>query len=143
MPARKSTGIHTGNIEAGIANIGGNQTLSGPVILNINSQLGNTLQKIDSLNSASTEDKEALTGLVNQLKEALAKAPAANADDAEKVARRVDAMVEEAAAPKPDREMLQITGESLKKAAKNIAGVMPIVLTIATQIVQHILRFGG
>jgi len=34
--------------------------------------------------------------------------------------------------------MVQISGEGLKQAAKNIAGVMPQVLAIATKIVASI-----
>jgi hypothetical protein len=51
-------------------------------------------------------------------------------------------MVEQASAEKPNKTMLQITGEGLKKAAENIADVLPTVLEIATKIVAVIGGLG-
>jgi hypothetical protein len=39
--------------------------------------------------------------------------------------------------------MVEITGEGLKKAAQNLASVIPTVLTIATQIVDTVTRLIG
>jgi hypothetical protein len=43
-------------------------------------------------------------------------------------------------AEKPNKTMLQISAEGLKQAAKNLVTVTPIVLTIATQIVNTIMK---
>ena len=58
------------------------------------------------------------------------------------VATLTETMVEQATAEKPNKAVLQITGEGLKKAAKNIADVLPTVLGIATKIVGVILGLG-
>ena len=76
--------------------------------------------------------------MVKQLQAELQKVPEAQADDAEKVANRTKAMVDEVNKTKPDKEFVEINGESLKKAATNIGAVLPAVLTIATQIATHI-----
>jgi hypothetical protein len=39
--------------------------------------------------------------------------------------------------------MLQITGDGLKKAAQNLADVMPVVLTLASQIVMTVTKLSG
>jgi hypothetical protein len=49
--------------------------------------------------------------------------------------------VDKAQAEQPNKTSLQISGEGLKKAAQNLADIMPTVLTIATQIVTTIARF--
>jgi hypothetical protein len=51
-------------------------------------------------------------------------------------------MIEQATAAKPNKPVLQITGEGLKKAAENIADVLPTVLDIATRIVAVIGGLG-
>ena len=50
-------------------------------------------------------------------------------------------LVDTAATEKPNTSMLKITGDGLKAAAKNLAGVVPDVLKIATQIVTTIAKF--
>jgi hypothetical protein len=49
-------------------------------------------------------------------------------------------LVEQAKSEKPNKTMLQITGDGLKQAAQNLAEVMPAVVTIASQIVMSIAR---
>jgi hypothetical protein len=77
------------------------------------------------------------------LKAELAKVPPELESEAEAVAQTTEALVEVASAEKPNKTMIEITGEGLKKAAENIAAVMPTVLTIATQIVATVSRIVG
>ena len=69
--------------------------------------------------------------------------PAECVDDATKVAKRVEALVDEVKENKPDEEEIKTRGESLKKAAENLAGIVPIVLNIVTQIVSYIPKLLG
>ena len=85
--------------------------------------------------------KAELEKLVAQLNEALQKVPPEKAEDAEAVAEMTKSLIDTASAEKPNKTMIQITGEGLKQAAKNIADVMPTVLSIATQIVTTIAMF--
>lgn len=155
QPASSTTVNIYGPIHSGSTQIGGTQDIkeaklvmgnnydfSGANItgsnINVGSTLTNVTQNIGSIPNASTEDKQKLEQLVKQLQAELQKVPEAQADDAEKVANRTKAMVDEVNKTKPDKEFVEINGESLKKAATNIGAVLPAVLTIATQIATHI-----
>jgi hypothetical protein len=51
--------------------------------------------------------------------------------------------VETAKADKPNKTLLQISGEGLKKAAENLAGVAPAVVGIAGQVIALVMRMKG
>lgn len=112
-------------------------------VLNIESQLSHVTQQIGALTQADTETKQALADLVAQLKDTLKDTPPAQADDAAVVSKRVDAVVQEAAAAKPDPDVAAVNLESLKKAATNLAAVLPDVLPIAMQIIDRIRPLVG
>jgi hypothetical protein len=112
-------------------------------IVNIESTLEHVHQSIASANSLDEATRQQLKELVDQLSVELKKAPEAKAADAEAVADAAKALVEAGTKPKPNQTTLQITGEGLKKAAQNIAGVMPTVLTIATGIIKTIANLTG
>ena len=121
-------------------------SISGKIsnsILNIKSTLTNVQQTVNGLPGAGEADKTQLKQLLDQLQEALQKAPPEKAEQVQAVAETAKALVETAAADKPNKTMLQITGEGLKKAAENLVAVTPAVLTIATQIVTTILGLHG
>jgi hypothetical protein len=99
-------------------------------------------QSIGSIANADQVAKEELEDLIAQLAHVLEQAPPDRAEEAEAVATLTESMVEQATAEKPNRPMLQITGEGLKKAAENIADVLPTVLDIATRIVAVIGGLG-
>ncbi|MBN1815589.1 MAG: caspase family protein [Anaerolineae bacterium] len=110
-------------------------------MLNIKSTLRNVTQTIGALPLADASTKAELEKLVKDLNDALQQAPPDKAEDAEAVAQSAEALIEQASKEKPNRKMIEISGEGLKKAAQNLAGVIPTVLTIATQIVAAIARF--
>lgn len=112
-------------------------------IVNVKSQLDGVTQSIGALPHGDPEEREALAQLVEQLKEQLANVPPENVTDAQRVSRRVEALVEEIDEAEPDEEMVEITARRLKRAADNLAKVVPAVLPIATDIVSHILKLAG
>ena len=69
--------------------------------------------------------------------------PQEKADDAEAVADAAKALVDAANKAKPNKATLQITADGLKKAAENIAAVMPVVTGIAAQIVGAVFKLAG
>jgi hypothetical protein len=73
--------------------------------------------------------------LIGQLSEALQNVPEGQQEQAQAVAETAKVLVDTAKAEKPNKTMLQISGEGLKQAAQNLAGVMPTVVTIAGRIV--------
>jgi len=109
-------------------------------IVNIKSTLSNVQQSIGDIRSQDATTKAELENLIKQLSESLQKVPAEKGEQAEAVAASAQALVEQAKSEKPNKTMLQITGEGLKQAAQNLAEVMPAVVTIASQIVMNIAK---
>jgi hypothetical protein len=115
-------------------------------ILNLRSTLNQVTNSIGSIPMVGDEDKARLEQLVKQLETALAdtvtRAPDM-ADEAEAVADLTESLVATAAAEKPNKTILQITGDGLKKAAQNLVEITPNVLSIATQIVTLVATFAA
>ena len=127
--------IHTGD----------NITMSGDfrgANVNVKATLTNVNQTIGALPQANETEKAYLQQLVTQLNETLQKAPADKAEEAEAVVKMTEAFVETAKADKPNKMMMEITGEGLKKAAANLAGIVPDVVKIAGALVAGILGLG-
>ncbi len=121
-------------------------TLSGDFrgsFVNIKSELQNVQQTIGQMQTDDTDTKQELQRLVQQLSDELEKTPPEKKEAAEAVSATAKVLVEQAKAEKPNHTMIQITGEGLKQAAKNLADVTPVVLSIATQIVLAISRIVG
>jgi hypothetical protein len=112
-------------------------------LVNIQSHLENAAQTIRNLPATDEAHKTELVTLIGELKSELVKLPKEKAQDAEKVASRVEALAREAGEEKPDEEMIAITGESLKRAARNLADVLPMVIPIATKIIAAALKLHG
>lgn len=134
---------HIGDIVIGDKKMGDGINISGGDFrganVNIASKLENVTQTINTMPHGDDRQRDELKQLVAQLQEALAQVPSETADDVAKVTKRVEALVEEADDDNPDTEMMEITGESLKRAAENVKDALPAVLPIATQIVAHVL----
>jgi hypothetical protein len=111
--------------------------------VNVKSRLENVTQAIGQIPSADPSAKDELQTLIAQLQEALQQAPEGKEEEAEAVAEYAQELVDAAAADKPNKTKVKITGEGLKMAAQNLATVMPSVLGIATQIVGVVLKLTG
>jgi len=120
-------------------------TVSG----NQNSKISikNTITKVQqSVGAMSTVDEAArqeLKLLIDQLSKALERIPENQKEQAEAVAASAQALVENAKADKPNKTLLQISGEGLKKAAENLAEVAPAVVSIASQVIATVMRIQG
>lgn len=112
-------------------------------ILNIKSTLSNVQQTIGGMSNANEADKQELQSLVQQLEDTLSTVPESHDEEAEAVSQTTEALVELAAAETPNKTMLQISGEGLKQAAKNLAAITPDVLKIATGIVLTVGKIAG
>jgi len=112
-------------------------------ILNLKSTLKNVQQSVGEIQTQDEDSKKELQALIGKLSQELEKAPAEKKEQAEAVAQTAQSLVEQAKAEKPNRTMLQISGEGLKQAAKNLADVMPTVVSIAAQIVLAVGRVTG
>ena len=112
-------------------------------IINIKSTLTNVQQSIGDIRTDDENTRKDLEKLIEQLSEALQKVPAEKQEQAQAVAETAKALVDTAKAEKPNKTMVQITGEGLKKAAQNLADVMPTVVTIAGQIALTVIKLVG
>ena len=109
--------------------------------VNIKSTLTNVTQTIGALPTDDSSAKDELERLIQELNDALQQAPDDKAEEAEAVAKSAELLVKTATEEKPNKTMVQITGEGLKQAAQNMADVIPAVVTIAAQIVAAIAKF--
>ncbi len=111
--------------------------------VNINSILKDVVQSIGAANNLDDTVKEQLKKLIEELETELQKAAPERKEEAEAVADAAKAFVEAGTKPQPNKITVNDRAESLKKAAENIAGVMPTVLSIASSIVKTVLPFLG
>lgn len=112
-------------------------------IINLKSRLENVQQSVGEIHSDDEETRKELQKLIQQLSEALEKAPKEQKEQVEAVAETAKVLVDQAKGEKPNKTMIQITGEGLKQAAKNVAEVLPSVLPIAMQIVAAVGKLVG
>jgi len=112
-------------------------------LINIKSTLRNVQQSVGEIHSSDEKARQELERLIEQLSEALQKTPAEHQEQAQAVAETAKALVNTAKAETPNKTMLQISGDGLKQAAQNLAGVMPTVVTIASQIVMTVAKLTG
>ena len=138
-------GYTKGDVHVNQGNISGD-TYSGDfrgAILNVRSQMEHVTQTVQALPGADQATTDKIKNLTAQLKAALENLPPEHAQDAEAVSTATAKLVNEAAKPQPDRSLLTITGDGLKKAAENLAEVAPAVVGIAFSIVKTILSLGS
>ena len=112
-------------------------------IINIKSTLTNVQQSVGDIRTDDENSRKELEKLIGQLSEALQKVPEKNQEHAEAVAETAKVLVDTAKVEKPNKTMVQITGEGLKQAAQNLAEVMPVVVTIASQIALTVMKLIG
>jgi len=119
--------------------IGDNIHMSGSFSnVNVKASLYDTIQKIEMMSSIDQSMKDDLRKLLAQLNDELQKVPKEKSADAEAVAEIAKQLIDQVSKQQPNRAMLDISAEGLKKAAQNIASVVPTVLPIAIQIVEQI-----
>ncbi|HAE41690.1 MAG TPA: hypothetical protein DCG34_02070 [Clostridiales bacterium] len=109
-------------------------------VINVDSILENVSQNISTIPRGDSNYKDELKLLVKELKDLSREVPEEKKPDAEKMANRVDTAIKEVAKNDPDKELIKFSLESLKKAASNIAALVPSILPIVIQIVDHIKK---
>jgi hypothetical protein len=120
-----------GNVEGQNIIIGGTQTIHGDLDINVG-----------TIPAASGDIQETLKSQIEQLIEALKAVPAGETNKVQEVKIAAEDAVSEAEKEQPDKNRLKIRGESLKKAAENLASITPTVLSIASQVVATLMKIG-
>lgn len=121
-------------------------TISGNIqnsILNIKSTLTNVQQSVGSIPTGDEAARQELQSLIERLSQTLQSVPDNQKEQAEAVAVSAQTFVETAKADKPNKTLLQISGEGLKKAAESLADVAPAVVGIAGQVIALVMRIKG
>lgn len=112
-------------------------------ILNIRSTLSNVQQNVNEIRTENVDARQELAALIAQLSELLHDVPDSKQEQAEAVAETAKVLVDSAKSEKPNKTLLQITGEGLKQAAQNLADVVPTIVPIAAQIVTMVMKLSG
>jgi methyl-accepting chemotaxis protein len=134
------------DVSKGGAVVGDTFHLSGDfkgAILNIKSTLRDVQQSVGEIPDAGPAQVEQLQGLIDDLTKALEQIPPEKEEQAQAVAETAKLLVDSAKAETPNKTMIRITGEGLKKAAENLAEAAPAVIGLATQIVVAVLKITG
>lgn len=126
-PNEQKNTISNSNIQ-GVVNLGN--------MSDVDIKMSDLTQTISSLPTAADDEKAQLAALVQQLEAALRALPADQQKDAEKIAKRSQELVDEVKADELEPEIIQAKAAALQNAAKNIAGVMPLVGSIVAAIFQ-------
>lgn len=108
--------------------------------VNVKSTLTHVTQTVGALPQADDAAKAELQRLLAELEEALKQVPADKAQEKQTVEQMTEMLVN--AAEQTNKPMMQISAEGLKKAAENLAAVVPNVVKIAGAIVAGILGLG-
>jgi hypothetical protein len=109
-------------------------------IINIKSTLSNAQQSVGAIPAGDAADRAELASQIQQLSDILQKLPAEQQEYGQALAETTQALVNAAKQQRPNPAMVQITGDGLLQAAKNLAAVTPLVLPLAGQIVQTVTR---
>jgi len=140
-----SSGIAVGRESSAEVNKGDTINMSGDfrgANVNVKSTLSNVSQTIGTLPQANDAERMILQQLVMQLNDALQQVPSEKAADADAVTQFTETLVDTANNESPNQMIMEITGEGLKKAAANLAGIVPDIVKITGAIVAGILGFG-
>ncbi len=135
--------IHVeGDLVQGDKKMEGDKITVGDITNSKGVAIGRGASAVVTINTMPPVDdptKRELESLIAELNAALQQIPENRAEEGEAVAAMTKSLIENAAAEKPNKAMMKISGEGLKQAAKNIADIMPTVLGIATKIVGILL----
>jgi len=124
-------------------------TISGGVTgsnLTINSTLTNVVQSIGAMPNADESAKAELTKLIGELQQQLNNAPPALGNDANRVSKRVQDLVDEAVVTEPDKSEVESSAGRLISAAAKFAGAVPVIISTVekiTDLIHKIVQSAG
>ena len=110
----------------------------GPV--NVLSSLDGVVQTVKNSPSLSSDSKEKLASLLEELKASLADAPATHAEDAAVVSEQAQAIADELSRSSPRAPALKVKASGLVEAAKAMATVVPTAIDIARKIATFVVN---
>jgi hypothetical protein len=108
-------------------------------VVNINSTLTSVTQLVQTNFNIDSSSKQKIADLLDQLSDVLKDLPGENVDDGETVAELAKKLIENATKEKPNKKLIEISAEGLKKAAKDLEIIIPSVLLISEKLISFIL----
>lgn len=112
------------------------QNVVGPV--NIKSRLDHVTQSVSTAASLKDADRETLSKLIAEMRDALATASDKRPEDADRVAAGLETVASELGKAKLNRSFLNISLEGLKQAAKAVEDIAPSVLAVAGRLAAFV-----
>lgn len=112
-------------------------------IVNFKSTLTNVQQTVQSLPSMDDTAKKELERMIGELSQALEGLPSDKSELAQAMAQQMEGLVAEAKKEEPNKTLLNISADGLKRAAQTVADVTPNILKVATQIADFFSKLGG
>ena len=112
-------------------------------LVTVKSTLTNVQHSVGRISTEDEAARQRLQELIEELSQALQKIPESKKEQAEAVAASAEDFVEKAKTDKPNKTLLEISGEGLKKAAENLADFAPTVLSIASQVIMTVMQMKG
>ena len=114
------------------------QIIGSNNIVNVSSTLNSVHQFVEANSYVDSSSKQELEKLLRELETVLREVPKENEDDAEAIANMAKSLIESATREKPNKPLVQISAEGLKRAAENVAVITPKVLLTAQAIIVFI-----
>lgn len=108
----------------------------GPV--NVQSSLDGAIQSISNAPALSQGVRDDMAGLLVELRNCLACAPAARKEDVELVGEQAEAIAEELKKPAPRSQALRLKASGLIEAAKALREVVPATIDVAQKIAKFV-----
>lgn len=138
--------FNLGDIQASIVNVGGEQTISGPVSvdmrevsdgreLSLPAQIKQTRNQLEVGNIDNQKANILMIDLLDQVEQL----PKAEEAQAKKLMTRLQALFMELQEEPPDQEMLTLTVQSLKRAATKLKAGQSELLTLTDLLAKRIL----
>jgi hypothetical protein len=109
-------------------------------IISFQSELTHVKQIISSAPNLDDSTKAQFQDLMQKLFGELNNAPGDKADEAEAVLETAKTLADTVSKEKSNKFLVTISAEGLKKAAENLANVMPTILVIANQILALLTK---
>jgi ElaB/YqjD/DUF883 family membrane-anchored ribosome-binding protein len=111
-------------------------------IINIESTIKDSIQRIDNAPSVPSEVQTELKQLMSELREALAPVAQQSPADAQFVADKAEEVIKEATQDAPKQARIKISARGLQEAAEIVAAIAPTVIAVATKIGRAVAGIG-
>ncbi len=112
--------------------------VTGSVVV-MGSVSGGTITNTYTVPVSDAAKRDELQQLVGELQAMLLNVPQEHREDAEVVQIKLDDLLAKASKPKPNRKVLEIDAEGLKKASENIADITSNIVSVAAKITAIVL----